>query len=494
MQNRTVTKIIAMLLLVSTVFLFACSESTGDAGETTAETAASSTEETTEETTEITRSNYPDTLPAGLDFGGATFRILTMGSVLASAYLEHEMVVEELTGEVVNDSIYERATTVGDRLNVVLEEIYVENTANTMKTAVTAGDDICELGACYAYYITPLALTGSFYNWLDIKYVDLEMPWWPSSLSEDLVINNRLYFISGDISLKLLQYTYCMFFNQTIADDWNVPDLYNLVLDGKWTLDKYIEIASSVSSDLNGDGKYTKDDLFGTINGDITDARIACFDLPLSSQNDDGTLELVMMSEKFVDVYSKIYDYYSSSNSVFKIGGFNNESLFAEDHLLFFPFLIVGAEDLRDMESDYGIIPWPKYDEAQESYYTLAHDNYSLMCVPVTVSSDELDMVGAVTEAMAAESYRSVTPAYLEVAMKNKFLRDENSQAMLDLITTGVQFDPAVIYSNSLGDVLHLQRGIFAGTQDITSTYKKNEKIYLKSFEKFNDKYLSIDD
>ena len=201
------------------------------------------------------------------------------------------------------------------------------------------------------------------------SYIDLEMPWWPQSLSDDLIIENPLYFISGYISMKLLQYTYCMYFNKTIAGEWNVPDLYQLVLDGKWTLDKYIEIASTVSADLNGDGKFTKDDLYGTLNNHYCDVRFACYELPISTQADDGTLQLSVMTERFIDVYNKLYSYYYSSDSV--IRHTDNKlsiSMFSEDHLLFYPYLC--ASENSGYESDYGFI-LIRNNEEQRIYTSL---------------------------------------------------------------------------------------------------------------------------
>ncbi len=498
MKRNKITRVCSLAMVILMLALTACSENSSQTNnETTASETTSSVQSDVQsgEETEITRANYPDSLPSGLDFGGADYRILTQQvTEIKTISQANEMYVEELNGEVINDAVYNRAAKVMDRLNVNISANLVDDVVGTLRSSIAAGDDICDVAAAYAYYVTPLALEGSFINWLDIPHIDLEKPWWPSSLSEDLIINNRLYFISGDISLKLLQYTYCIFFNKDIANDWNVPDLYSLVLDGKWTLDKYLEIASSVSSDLNGDGELDENDLFGTLNSAYTDTRFAAYDMPISKKNTDGSLELCVMNEKFVDVYTKLYEFYNNSESVIRHkDNLTSIKWFEENHMLFFPHLIVGSEDLRDMQSDYGIVPYPKYDENQESYATIAHDNYSLMCVPAYIDESRFEMIGAVTEAMAAESYRTVTPAYLEVALKDKFLRDEHSAAMLDIIMSGMKFDPAGVYSNSLGDVLHIIRGIYDKQENIVSFYEKREKVYTKAFEKFNEKYLALE-
>jgi len=157
------------------------------------------------------------------------------------------------------------------------------------------------------------------------------------------------------------------------------------------------------------------------------------------------------------------------------------------------------AEDvkMREMESDYGILVYPKYDEYQEKYQTCAHDNYSLFCVPITVPGSSLEMIGAVTEALAAESYRNVTPAYFDVVLKGKLARDPESGLMLDLLVENMIFDPAAIYSGDLGDIGWTYRQLYdghnAGTSaDIASWFAKRQKLYNKAFEKFNKNFAEI--
>lgn len=54
---------------------------------------------------------------------------------------------------------------------------------------------------------------------------------------------------------------------------------------------------------------------------------------------------------------------------------------------------------------------------------------------------------------MAAESYRTVIPAFYETALKDKFSRDNESQHMIDIIIENVSFDFGNIYTNIFGDV-----------------------------------------
>ena len=90
------------------------------------------------------------------------------------------------------------------------------------------------------------------------------------------------------------------------------------------------------------------------------------------------------------------------------------------------------TEKLRDMKEEYGILPMPKFDEKQDQYYSIANDNFSLIAVPTTVKNPAL--TGAFLELMGEYSYKIVTPKYYEVAMKGKYLRDDESCQMFDII------------------------------------------------------------
>ena len=137
------------------------------------------------------------------------------------------------------------------------------------------------------------------------------------------------------------------------------------------------------------------------------------------------------------------------------------------------------------MENDYGIITYPKYDENRKD---MTPRMTTIRLRPLMFPKMP-EMIGAVTEAFAAESYRTITDIQ---SLKNKFLRDSYSSAMLDIITSGMKFDPAGIYSNSLGDPLHLFRGVWDGKLDIVSTYTKKEKAFNKYIDKFNEKYSDL--
>ena len=107
--------------------------------------------------------------------------------------------------------------------------------------------------------------------------------------------------------------------------------------------------------------------------------------------------------------------------------------MFSEGKALFMDMSFFFIEELREMETDFGIIPYPKYDENQSSYATrLCY--YMPAVVPITITGERLDRAGVMLEALACEYASNVVPAYYEIALKTKAARDEESQGMLDII------------------------------------------------------------
>ena len=83
---------------------------------------------------------------------------------------------------------------------------------------------------------------------------------------------------------------------------------------------------------------------------------------------------------------------------------------FYEGRALFYDSTLNAAETLRDMNDDFGIVPTPKFDEAQSDYRSFVNGASSMVCVPATVTKTEnREFVSIVIEGLASEAYRTVT-------------------------------------------------------------------------------------
>ncbi|MBQ3708211.1 MAG: hypothetical protein II889_09930, partial [Clostridia bacterium] len=121
-------------------------------------------------------------------------------------------------------------------------------------------------------------------------------------------------------------------------------------------------------------------------------------------------------------------------------------------------------------------------------YYSTSTDIFSLMLFPSTVT--DLDFVGCVTEAMCMVNSATVIPAYYDIALKDKYNRDQQSAEMLDIIRDSLIFDVGYLNSFALNTAGHLfVQLVREGRADFASAYAKNEKVYLKKLEKMLEAY-----
>lgn len=494
MKKRILALLLAAMILASAVSCGNGNEKETDKV-TESDTTANSTETETEET------KLTDSLPEDLDFGGATYTIYAREDLEWGT----EMYVDELNGEIVNDAIYNRSRTVDDRLNVAIGQITAPgiwgNEASfqeAIRSAVMAGDDTYQLVAGYAYFITALATDGVFMNLLDVPHIDFEKPWWNSDLRDELTLYDQLYFACGDLSLTLLSSTFCMFFNKDMADRYNVPDLYETAESGAWTYDNMYALTEGISVDLNGDGVMDENDEYGLDMpiGNQCDLLFAAFDQPLTAKNADGSISLRMGDAKAQDIADRMMDLFTKNAGAFCIkdasgGDESHYAPFREGRsLLVVASFNFAARTLRSLDLSYGIIPFPKYDENQEKYQTISQDAYSLFCVPLTAGDAE--MIGAVTEALAFDSYENVTPAYFESAMKAKYSQDEASARMLDIIRDGLTFNFGFVNSSSCENMIHILRDVAESNKGYATIFAENEAKYTAALDTLVAKYKEL--
>ena len=148
---------------------------------------------------------------------------------------------------------------------------------------------------------------------------------------------------------------------------------------------------------------------------------------------------------------------------------------------------ILSTTYLRDMEDEFGIIPLPKYDEAQSEYYTWMNlNNSSSLAIPI--SNHNLEMTGMICEALAAESMTTLTPAYYETTLSGKVARDDDSIAMLDIILNSGVFDFANMFN--LGKVNKIfYKGAQTGENTFMSDFDSIRPAIQEEFEQLMAKY-----
>lgn len=499
MKKRILTSALCAVLLLSA--LASCG---GNQDNKTADTEA---EKSTETSAAETEDSLKSLLPTDLDFGGEEVRILNGFYFENDAFMLH---VEEASGDVVNDAIYNRIINVESQLNVKFsyQDTYLpggDDTAVILRRSVTAGSDDYDIVFGCQYNLVPLVLDNIMLNIEGAEYLHLDQPWWYQDYIDEMSIGEgKTYFVTGDITLGVLRNMSCMYVNKQLYTQnyESIDDMYNEVLDGKWTFDRLAEVCTEMYQDLNGNGTYDDDDRYGigVITANLTDHFTYDAGIRATERDENNIPYLMMNNEKTVTHTQKLYSLYYENPGV-RVFPPDYNSLdvvmpnkFNANELLYLPGWFYTSELLRNMDVDYAVIPFPKYDEAQETYLSLAHDISVITCLPTTCS--KVDVSTAAMEALAFEGYRSVLPAYYEVAVKVKYTRDSTDAAMqiLDIIHDNSTTDFAFIYNYALNGLGLIERELMGGKKaDFASFYAKKESGFQKKLDALIEVYTSLD-
>ena len=492
-MKKQLFALLLALLMTAPAFL-SCSES-GANEETAAETDAAApsadVEIAAEETVDdsIDENGYlKDDLPDELDFVGQEIKLLYWSDVE-----NQEFTAEEFTGEIVNDAIYQRNLNVEDDLNVKYTWIGTPGNGGNIDAYVakvreshTAGDNAYDIYASYSRTIMASVINGFTTNLEDAPYLDFDKPWWPDNLLKESTINNHLYLVSGDISTNVLHMMYCVYYNRQLLEDYQLENPTDLVFENRWTLDALVSMSTGAYLDLNGNTKKDIDDQFGfTITDFHNDAFYTGSDLKLVEHDAEKILIVSpdFFGEKSVSVIEKLGPW-ETSNDVY-VGG-DYETPFTEGRSVFtINRAHYASKALRDSELSYGIVPVPKYDEAQADYRTVMGNPVTLYSI--SVSTPYKDICAAVLECMASNGYRLTTPAIFENNMKAKYSTDNINAQMYDIVRESVSFELGRFMNKYLSNITDI---FFAALVKNDANWGSTAAKYSKPLAKQMDKVV----
>ena len=494
--KRTMAVLIALLMLVPT--LASCSDNNpAESKETTAQQETSQTAESTDASADETTAEderIKPNIPESADFGGDTITFLHWYNTAWTETVRQsrDIYAEGITGEAINDAVYNRNVKIEDayKVKIALQLEQSTDIASMVGQQVTAGDSTYDVVYQLLSAAPALIQKSYFHNLFNVPNIDLEKPWWDQNSISSLSTMGILPLVSTSINVNDKDATAALAFNKTIAENNQLEDLYTLVREGKWTYDKLTEMAEATYNDSNGDGTMTPDDVYGFLGGrDVIDSLYHGSGSQFITKNENDEFVFTFGTERDVDVISKGIDIV---NSVwyFNHHAWKDQSdilyrqIFETGHGLFFWMRLDDVTNMRAGDADFGIIPIPKYEEAQDKYYSLVSQHTTgLMSIPITCAGDELSMVGMVLEALAAESHYTLIPEYIETSLKTKNSRDAESADMLDIILGNRVFDPMNVYSfANFGDAI--MDAADANNKDMASLIKSKEKLVNKSIEK----------
>ncbi len=496
-------RILAFLLAAVMIGCALVSCASPDTGDTETTTTAGNSESTGDSTGIVTTNPYASE-NGPLNFGGETVKILSR----SRDWVKDEIWSEGMQGETVNDAVFSRNAEVERVLGIVIENDMIDGdqyaVSDKIKLLQQDNDITYDFFANSTYSTIMYTNLGLFANLMDAEYLELEKPWFSQNFVDVASVGDALYLTTGSLALSMYRFIFATFINTEMIGnilDENV-DLYDVVNEGKWTIDYQAELAAKAYQD-DGDGKKNDTDIFGFItNGDQigVDPYWSALKLRIVGKTQDNWYEIVLDVDRLAAAVDKI------NNLVWGEGSYSYDhtgsdaeqatirAKFAEGGAAMATLRIIECEsqELRENHT-YGIIPMPKFSEKQDDYYSYAHDQMTSFGIVSWLGDDQFQRAGAVLNEMNRQSIIIVQPAYYELALKSKYLNDEKSWNMLDRIVNGLYLDAGVLYTKEIDSIHQTLRPLIGENKNtVASTLAPKLSTYDKKLQTYMDQIQEL--
>ncbi|MBQ0009516.1 MAG: hypothetical protein KBS76_00215, partial [Ruminococcus sp.] len=387
------------------------------------------------------REKHPDYMD--VDFGGATFTFATQKIDDWDCY--------EITGDasgnddILNQAIALRNQVLQSKYNCVINNISGQNTYELVSNDIALGRHTVD----FELYQYRNSLTNNYLNIAGLD-IDLTHDWWDQKFIDcfGIEMNGVKYLptISGQFNLISYDAIFSMFMNRTLYEQLReagtiTEDVFELVNNGKWTVDAQIKMMREAAQDVNGDARidYCDGDVVGMTTyannyaergfffgvGGRGSVRDAATGLPqaVNSDNFDFFDQMQSAIDKAIELTGS--GYYQP------VPGQLLYESFTSGRALFITDALASAASVSDPNANIAILPYPEYNEAQDSYYHyVCNRAYGLK---VSGSVTDRQSVADFLEVFGFHSKQLVYPAYL-TKYRTQVLSGEEAPAMLDLV------------------------------------------------------------
>ena len=437
------------------------------------------------------------------DFGGYTFNFISrrIDNPEWVIWGNRDIYSEEQNGDIINDAVYLRNRYIEDTYNCVIKEFQSFNMVNDLKKMVKSGDNGYDVALPPLNEGINLAADGIFLNLGNISTLNLNNKWWDQNANKSLSIGGKLYYTSGDMLILNNDSTGAFVFNKKLIQEHQLDDPYKLVKESKWTFDAFYSQVKQVSIDLNSDGKMNKDDKYGFMQyRDVLHCLFHGGGGNFGEKNAEDIPYFTLDTDKSITILERVFEIMNDSANTYRLHMSYSEgivdafvlgrAMFEENRVLYYWLRLRDIEALRGMETDFGILPIPKFDEAQENYRATVNFHVSA-CITIPVSNDNPERTGLFLEALCCKSKYTVQPVYYDITLNGKYVRDEESSEMLDIIFANRVYDIGLI-GNFSGIVWTIDGMVDKDNRNFMSEIEKVKPKVEKDMDKKIGKILDV--
>ena len=399
------------------------------------------------------------------------------------------------SSDIVGSAVYKRNLDTEELLGVKLKYVHSDlvYTAVTddIKRFVNSGSDEFDLIINDLYPLAGLSTGGYFVNTLDPDYkFDFDQKYWYADYMTDVsFIEGYQFMLAGDYFADVIRSGHCLLFNKNLYEDkyGNADELYEIVLNYEWTHAKMLEIISDNWVDLNGNGQADDEDRYGYIISDKWGSSIpliASGDCNYMTRDEDGYPVITINNDRAYTLVQSIHDLFEDK-ATRSINEGEVLNAFINDQALIVGYQRLGSlENMRHMEHDAGIIPYPMLLETDKQYNTSSHDTTEVGVI-LTTSINDMEFISTVLEVLNRETGKTVMPQYYETALKVKYTDDPQAGAMIDIIHDNFRNVFELAYDYAIGTPMQTAiYGSIGNPGSVASKLAKTQKSCQRKVDK----------
>ncbi len=475
----------------------------GNDGTETTTSNGGATESTTTEDTEETDPPFDGTnqLTGYEDIDFLEKKFVIAGFLDTADGFESDREVYSSDTDAIATAARERNQYIEQLYNCTIEFHGSETPGTLVAAEVTASKHTIDIYA-NKYSAASGATSGRNYNLYTLG-IDFTQEWWDQNYVRQMTFKNSagtdcMYSIVGDFSFSASNLAHALMFNKNLYETSVQQelgyDIYQLVRDGKWTMDVFAEMITVAKKEVSGNTeiKYSEGDILGwATTTHATHGLHAASGLAMFANN-DGKLDMVMKADsaQWVTVMDKAIEMWNIVGRE-TTGYANGVAALLSGNTLFYSDIIAKLEqdDVKASSTAIGLVPYPKYSESQKNYGHYVDNHLMAYFVPTSVI--EIEQLGDFFTIYAAHSTALVRPAWID-AYAYDFCGDADSAEMLDIILDSRTYDPGyLIFSNFEGSV---SQQISAGKNNITKLIDKEYDRYVQDGGYIAEFIAGIDD
>ncbi len=455
------------------------------------------------QTVTTTPEDVPDTPELGGNYDGYEFHILISSRSTRTPIDFLEDTTSDATP--MGSAIVARTLAMEEKygVKIVIEKDLKESHAavQKMEQQYTAQTNAYDMGVINTYAAAPIATNGHLYDLHSIPYLDLSKEWWDQTVVSDLTMQGSMFYVCGDITTTVDDYMYCTIFNKSLYREHvtDGTDVYKLVQEGKWTLDELARLTKLVQIDEDGNGIMNGKDTFGLMTwNDELYASIQASGGRIAQVNDNGQIELCLYNQKNQAVMEKYMEIHTAPSTInfqksSQMAGVAWPNVFSNDQAMFFMTILNEVSRFRDMTTDYGILPNPRYTEDQERWYcTFSAGLASFVCVPAY--QENIERTGDIIECLGYEAVGTIKNGYYEKTLKGTHVRDDDSIDSLTVLLDNKYVDIGHYYRIGMLNVGLYNVADSGSVGTFASQYEQRRAQAETDIKKINDQYAALKD